>query len=134
MSKRAAATIQPELGPLMNRVQSVVNPFYRRRAYYGRCQDMVDFIHETIKDEGGVPHDIVVDKFGEPAFKALLHEMDRLNGPSAGNNFDAIAEWMHQTQHFTHLAHRENRDSLTFWISIFAIVLSGASFFRSLMQ
>lgn len=96
----------------------------RRRKYFYRCQEIVDYIHFNVSTQGFVDEEECIHKFGLANYKAFKHELHQMNADVSYQTMTPAMEWMFASRYFNHLANDELRNNVAIAISVVATLLS----------
>ena len=105
--------------------------FNRRRRYYKRCQNIVDYLHEQTGNGVFVHESDCIRKFGDSDYGAFLNELKLMGISTDHREATPAMEWMYHSQYFTYKASQERKDLIIFGISVLSLVISIVSLFFS---
>lgn len=96
----------------------------RRINYYYKCQDIIDYLHDRVAEDGFADDGACIREFGEAAYNAFLHEL-RLMGVAddIGERTPAM-EWLYASNYFQNKSLSELRNIISFTLSLLAFAVS----------
>jgi hypothetical protein len=99
--------------------------FNRRHDFYAKCQDAIDYLHDSVTNGNFVDEIHCKNKFGEDVYSAISHQLRAMNASVDYTTITAAMNWLYYTQYFTHKSCEEKLLSRYYTMSV---ILSSLSF------
>ena len=101
--------------------------FSRREKYYSKCQEIIDYLHNTVNKGEYVDERQCLERYGRSAYKAFIHELHMMNADTDYKTMTPAMEWLYHTQYFKRKAVDEKDQARMYWISLLAACAAVAS-------